>query len=49
LNETKRKSWNELARELNANYITLLCKHYVEDLQMQEWLNEYGVMEQEAA
>jgi hypothetical protein len=49
LNETKRKSWNELARELNANYITLLCKHYEEDLQMLEWINEYGVMEQEAA
>jgi len=44
-NETTRKSWNELTKELNANYVTLICKHYEEDLKMLEWCNEYGSME----
>lgn len=48
LNRTKRKSWNELAGELNANYINMLTKHYEEDLKMLDWCNEYGSMENAA-
>lgn len=48
LNETSRKSWDELAQELDANYVTALTKHYEEDLKMLDWCNEYGYMEKAA-
>ena len=48
LNETKRKSWNELTEEMNPNYVAMLCEHYLEDRKMLDWCNEYGWMENAA-
>jgi hypothetical protein len=48
LNCTKRKTWNDISSEINAEYATRLCKHYEEDLKMLDWCNEYGLMENAA-